>query len=306
MLNSPANTTQLEKLPNIKSLLLKAAFKRVPAGDRDLNAQVLPNTEFHIEQLNLNKSLIKPFHSVVYWNTQVEYIHPCYLHTLAFPLHLKLLLLPACPFPLLGLIHLSNNIKQLRPVITGENLTMTACFGRLSKHAKGWTFNINIEFYSESEMVWSSQSHYLSRTKNANAQAIERTRDKQIDCEQIKVTQHLSDNLGRQYAKVSGDFNPIHLTKLSAKLFGLKRHIIHGMWTKAFCLSQLQNYGLADLAKPFEVNVEFKQPLYLPSQISCSIQQQQTDPTNNHSAFKVQSVNQKRTYLHLVGTVKAI
>jgi acyl dehydratase len=190
--------------------------------------------------------------------------------------------------------------------MAGEPLSMTAYFGRVRKHAKGWTFCINIEFYNDGEVVWSSQSHYLSRTKHNQLQSSDRVRDNQIGSEYIKVTEHLSSRLGRQYAKVSGDFNPIHLTKLSAKLFGLKSHIIHGMWTKAFCLSKLQSSGQADFTRPFDVNVEFKQPLYLPNEIGCCIQQQHTEPTNQHIAFNVQSVKQSSTYQHLLGTIKTI
>ena len=41
----------------------------------------------------------------------------------------------------------------------------------------------------------------------------------------------LPGDLGRKYAAVSGDHNPIHLYPLTAKALGFPRQIAHGMWT---------------------------------------------------------------------------
>ena len=46
-------------------------------------------------------------------------------------------------------------------------------------------------------------------------------------------------DIGRRYGRVTGDLNPIHLSALSARLFGFRRAIAHGMWTKARALAAL-------------------------------------------------------------------
>ena len=51
------------------------------------------------------------------------------------------------------------------------------------------------------------------------------------------VEWRLPGDLGRRYAAVSGDRNPIHLYALTAKAFGFPRQIAHGMWSKARCLA---------------------------------------------------------------------
>ena len=48
-------------------------------------------------------------------------------------------------------------------------------------------------------------------------------------------------DLGRRYAAVSGDRNPIHLYPLTAKALGFPRQIAHGMWSKARCVAALEN-----------------------------------------------------------------
>ena len=74
----------------------------------------------------------------------------------------------------------------------------------------------------------------------------------------------LPGNLGREYAAVSGDHNPIHLYPLSAKAFGFKRQIAHGMWTKARSVAAFAN-RLPDAAT---VEVEFKKPVFLPGKVA--------------------------------------
>jgi acyl dehydratase len=72
-------------------------------------------------------------------------------------------------------------------------------------------------------------------------------------------------DMGRRYGKVSGDINPIHLSALSAKLFGFRRAIAHGLWTNARALVAL--LPPTPLAQA-EMTVEFKTPLYLPARAS--------------------------------------
>jgi acyl dehydratase len=72
---------------------------------------------------------------------------------------------------------------------------------------------------------------------------------------------------GRRYARVSGDYNPIHLSALSARLFGFPTAIAHGMWSLAQTVAALRerlprsNYQLA---------VEFHKPVRLPSELILS------------------------------------
>jgi acyl dehydratase len=50
----------------------------------------------------------------------------------------------------------------------------------------------------------------------------------------------LPRNTGRAYARISGDWNPIHLWTWSARLMGMKRPIIHGMHTLARACAELE------------------------------------------------------------------
>ena len=73
----------------------------------------------------------------------------------------------------------------------------------------------------------------------------------------------LPADLGRRYAAVSGDRNPIHLYPLTARALGFPRQIAHGMWSKARCLAAVENR----LPEAFRVHVEFRKPVLLPSTV---------------------------------------
>ena len=73
----------------------------------------------------------------------------------------------------------------------------------------------------------------------------------------------LGGDLGRRYAAVSGDRNPIHMHSLAAKPLGFPAAIAHGMWTKARCLAALE----ARLPDTFTAEVAFRRPILLPGRV---------------------------------------
>jgi acyl dehydratase len=64
---------------------------------------------------------------------------------------------------------------------------------------------------------------------------------------------------------VSGDYNPIHLSAASAKLFGFPSAIAHGLWNKARTLAALADHLPA---ANVEIHVQFKKPVRLPSEVT--------------------------------------
>ena len=96
-------------------------------------------------------------------------------------------------------------------------------------------------------------------------------------------------NVGRRYAAVSGDVNPIHLNPFVAKLFGFRRAIAHGMWLKARCLAAFEGR----LPDALTAEVEFKSPLLLPSAVGFASQLLQGRRT-----FSVVEVRSGRPHLY--------
>ncbi|MEV4346410.1 MaoC/PaaZ C-terminal domain-containing protein [Actinoplanes sp. NPDC049596] len=71
-------------------------------------------------------------------------------------------------------------------------------------------------------------------------------------------------SVGGAYAAASGDRNPIHTSRVGARLFGFPRPIAHGMWTLARCLAFFEGR----LPPAYIVDVAFRQPILLPGKVS--------------------------------------
>ncbi|NNA91526.1 MaoC/PaaZ C-terminal domain-containing protein [Pseudomonas gessardii] len=189
-----------------------------------------------------------------------------YPHVLAFPLHLMLLTRPSFPYPASGMVHLANRIRQHRRLQEGQALRLEVFAERWVAHPKGQALSIATQAYSAGELVWHSDSLYLRRDV-ANPVGEPWGDSLALPEEGVRRTQRwvLPADLGRRFAKVSGDFNPIHTSLIGARLFGFRRAIAHGMWTLGRALAAQQPPGGLDVA---EAHCEFKLPIFLPGQVA--------------------------------------
>jgi acyl dehydratase len=229
-----------------------------------------------------------------------DYAHVCgftlrdalpatYLHVCAFPLHMALMTDGRFPFPAVGLVHLSNRITVHRPASAGETFDLRAHVTPLEPHPKGRTFAIVTEARVDDELVWEDHSTMLKRGGGGEERRGVGPTDPQT-CT-ARAEWRLGGDLGRRYASVSGDHNPIHLHALTARLFGFPKAIAHGMWTKAHCLAAIDQ----ELPPSYTVDVSFRKPILLPSTVAFAHEQ---------GAFAVRSAKHPDT-IHLEGTISA-
>ncbi len=191
---------------------------------------------------------------------------PTYPHMLAFPLHMAVMSDGSFPFGAVGLVHVENSIEQKRPIGIDEETTIRVRPTQLQPHPKGKTFSLETEVLVDGAVVWESTSTMLRRggssgdDKGAKAKKGFDSLDADVPA---AAEWNLPGDLGRRYAGVSGDRNPIHMHSLTAKPLGFPGAIAHGMWTKARALAQLQS----ELPDSFEVDVRFRKPVLLPARV---------------------------------------
>lgn len=188
-----------------------------------------------------------------------------YPQMLSFPLVMAFFCSADCPWPALGTVHLANRIEQRQALSPGDALRVEVRTGRLIAHEKGQIFTLETKITRAGDIVWEGSQMALRLGVNnpagpafASALKADMPLSHQADFS-------AASDIGRRYGRVSGDLNPIHLSALSAKLFGFRRAIAHGMWTKARALAALMPPEAVARAK---VAVEFKTPLYLPARAS--------------------------------------
>lgn len=195
-----------------------------------------------------------------------------WLHVLTFPLQISLMAGRDFPFPMMGMVHVANTMRQHRPVRVAEELTLSSWAEALAPHRKGHTVDLVGEARVGDEVVWEGRSTYLVRSKvdspaGTSPEGPEGVADASPPRPALPATElatwRLPADLGRRYAAVSGDANPIHLTALTAKALGFPRTIAHGMWTHARALAAVQ----PRLPEAFEVRAQFVKPILLPSTV---------------------------------------
>jgi len=183
-----------------------------------------------------------------------------YPHVLAFPLAMDLMSSASFPFSPLGLVHVGNRIEQLRPLRADEPLELRVWAEGLATHERGRQFEVLGEAAVDGEVVWRDRSTYLHREQGGGSA------ERSASPPAPSAVWHVPGDIGRRYARVSGDANPIHLHPLTAKALGQPTAIAHGMWTKARCLAALEG----SLPEAFAVDVRFKLPLRLPARAAFS------------------------------------
>lgn len=215
-----------------------------------------------------------------------------YPHLLAFELHMEIMTDTAFPFPAIGTVHLENSITQHRPIAVTEQLQVTARVEHLRPHTKGRVFDMVTTVHSRGELVWEETSTFLRRGKGDDDASPGTTFP---EAAPTGTVWQLPADLGRRYAWVSGDHNPIHLYPLTAKALGFPRQIAHGMWSKARCVGALEN-RLPDAVR---VDVAFKKPILLPGSVAFG-----SRPTDDGYAFSLSSPRSGAP--HLAGATTAL
>jgi acyl dehydratase len=133
-------------------------------------------------------------------------------------------------------------------------------------HSQGRSAAVGIVAAADGEPAWSAEMVLFRRGPAPSTGADDSDRDPDLpdDPPPGPAQWQLPSDLGRRYASVSGDRNPIHLSDLTARPFGFSRHIAHGMWTHARALAELDN-RLPDV---YDVQVAFKKPVTLPGTVA--------------------------------------
>ncbi len=194
-----------------------------------------------------------------------EFLPVCYPQVMAFPLHLHLMGHPEFPLAAMGMVHVANRIEQKQPLRVDGSYDVSVQIEEIRETPRGYEFDLVTEFASaQGEVVWRAISTILSRRSEAKDAGGKPEKKAPPPAEPSSLPElaqwSLKGNLGRRYALVSGDVNPIHLTAPTARLLGFKRAIIHGMWTLARTAATLP----VSVESPGVLEVEFKTPLFLP------------------------------------------
>jgi hypothetical protein len=263
-------TRELQSSPRILPLYLRAAAPSLPGasllpfiGGR---GGEIPDIELVLRNARVDDARLASYARVCGFAVTNE-LPVTAPHLLAFPLHLTLMADRSFPFGAIGLVHIVNEITQHRPIGVREPLDLRVYATVLEDHPRGRSFSLITQARVGGELVWEERSTMLRRgtTRPTGAGATSETSATERPTPPAAEQEwSLASDLGRRYAAVSGDRNPIHMHALTARRLGFPSAIAHGMWTKARCLAALERR----LPDAFIVTVRFRAPIALPSKVT--------------------------------------
>lgn len=271
----------LGELPSLSKLYVNAAAtaaRRRVLGSSTGQA-TLPTVSHEVRDVQADVANLTAYQHLL-GETASDILPAGFVHALAFPVSMSVMNRDDFPLPLLGMIHLRNHVEQRVPIQFTEALDIRSWSENLSGHRAGTQVDViaEVRSSSSSELLWRGVSTYLAKgvflpgiDKPGNPSNTGDNSD--FSPPDPTALWQLDLDIGRNYAAVSGDFNPIHLSVLSAKALGLRGSIAHGMY--------LASRALADVGsvKPdaFTWEVRFEAPVFLPARVALDISTIQAD-----------------------------
>jgi len=248
-------TEKLDRLPSMTGLFGKAAFRT----DRYQLGDPIPRLGNSVDDVYVDQNHLRAYQALCGFQVG-EKLPATYLNMLTFPMVLNIMTHGDFPMKAMGQVHLANKIAVHHNFDIRQPMSLSVTIGDSQLTSRGLEWMVEGSVKVDNEIVWSSVSTMLHRCKTDIARELKTP----VMQEGIPQEWQVDSNMGRRYAKVSGDYNPIHMANITAKLFGFKKAIVHGMWSKARCLAMLSEQ-LPDAG--YTVDVSFHRPLFLPSKV---------------------------------------
>ncbi|HKK99225.1 MAG TPA: MaoC/PaaZ C-terminal domain-containing protein [Desulfotignum sp.] len=199
-------------------------------------------------------------------------------------------------FPInpMGLIQTGQSFASHHPVGVNDLLDLSCTLQEMTRTPKGIVTRFCLEIHRETTLVWQGISTYLTRDPGRVPAKKMPAPDQPL---RVQQTIHVPKNTGRKYARVSGDYNPHHLSAATARLIGFKQAIAHGMWSLARTLACLEE--TISLTHPLTVDAAFKLPIYMPATLTLGYE----SVLGAHGQVKFELRDADKGLPHLKGTL---
>ncbi|ANO33327.1 hypothetical protein A6E01_08910 [Vibrio breoganii] len=240
-------TIEYNNLPSNLRILGRTLFK-------SQSRSAIPQLHFTVKDFHFDQTHLQSYQRYCGF-THAQLPLP-YLFVASQKAQLHLLTDNQFPLKTLGLIHTGIRFYRHKEIDTRANYDVTVSVGHVESKARGIEFELCVQFFENDERVCGFDSLYFSITSS------QRGNKPAPIADDFSAFQHIArlkitEQSVRGYARVSGDYNPIHLHRLTSAPFGFKKPIAHGLYLLARSLVSL------DIA-PAEVEVNFKRPALLP------------------------------------------
>lgn len=296
-IKGPKTCTEIKKNPAILPLFAKMIYLAMVRPNQLKSDRVLARAQIIFKNIKPDIKLIREYKRVCKFESTdqaasfPETIPASYLQTLFIGPLSRYIGSKHFPINPMGLIHIGQSFELKRPLATDETLDLSCRLKEMIKTEKGTESRFLLEITTNNELVWQGLSTFLTRTKAKPGKKKKRKKQETFLAQQEII--QVAGNTGRQYARVSRDYNPHHLFGFTARIFGFKQPIAHGMWSLARVTANLEKK--IGVQYPLKVEGMFKLPVFMPASLVLEYEK-----TDNGILFELR--DKKKGLPHLKGS----
>ena len=248
----------MNRPPELKKLLIPAILT-VFRSKRFTGEKYQKEIRFELTSIQ-SKKLI---HYKEYFGFQ-ESIPLSYFYLLSQGVQTMLMIDKKFPLPIPGMVHLKTKIVHLSEIHLHDPLEIKSYVEIENKSEGSLLPKFKESYYQNGIKVVEIESIYLlkRRSKNKTATKRENSIIENKDPNWLSEPWTIKRKFSTQYAKLSGDYNPIHILSLFAWLSGFKGRIIHGWYNTSRAAAKIER----ETEMPIKsIEVEFLKPITIPS-----------------------------------------
>jgi acyl dehydratase len=239
----------------------RAYLRALRHMNRPVRSSIVPAIGFERQGVRIDASWLSELHDV--FGSHGGGVPLTLPHVLAGGMQLAVVTDKAFPLRILGAVHVRSEMEQLAPISPGGRFTLRVALEAIDDVEKGAEHTLLTELLDEhGDRLWVGRS--VNLTLDPHAPGKKRGERPALPEAPSSARFDAPRGIGRRYGAISGDRNPIHMSRMTARLFGFKRAIAHGMWTVGRSLVAM---GQPAGEPGDKLSVRFKRPLLLPNEV---------------------------------------
>lgn len=183
----------------------------------------IPAISVSVEGMKIDKAHLSGFNEIcdVTDRDEISLIYPI---TLVFPFFQKILSMKQAPLSMFNTLGKHLKISRYRQIGVDESLDIVCEISDLHLVPKGLELVLNAVIKAAGEVVWTATETFFYRGDFGDPDTnVENIAFEPIPHAKVIAKWFLPGGNGFRFARISGDGNGIHYSKLYARLFGFKR-----------------------------------------------------------------------------------
>lgn len=239
--------------------LVRAALGSLPLirrGDR------LPDRTLTVEDVAIDRAGVAAYAAItgLRFGDTVPLTYP---FVLTYPAVMELVTGFDFPFAAIGAVHTENRIIRHRPIAVSDTVGISTHAENLREHRKGLLVDVVSRVSVGNEAAWDQVTTFLHQQHTSLSDEPGPEPPKAPKLSPPDAILRITPRQIRRYASIGADHNPIHTSRLGARLFGFPKPIAHGMFSAAAVLTNIEG----QLPDAVSYTVKFGKPVFLPSSL---------------------------------------